>query len=89
MSTDASKSDNVEVLKSYDPDSPQYTINELRHEIDNIIKRGGAYHMIVIAIGPRGRALRFGSDDPEGMTNADILWYLEMAKYSHLGLSTA
>jgi hypothetical protein len=75
----------IEVLKSHDPDSPQYTMKELKHEIDNMIDSGEFEHCIVIFVGRNRRIMRFASDDEEGITNADILWYLEMAKYNHLG----
>jgi hypothetical protein len=77
----------IEVLKSHDPESPQYTLKEMKHEINNLIDSGEFEHCIVICVGPKRRLMRFASDHTEGMTNADILWYLEMAKYYHLGFS--
>jgi hypothetical protein len=78
----------IEVLKSYDPEGPQYSLKELKHEIANLIDSGLYENCLVIFTGPNKRAMRFGSDDPDGMTNADILWYLEVAKYDHLGIKT-
>ena len=76
----------IEVLKSYATESIQYTLQELKHELNNMIDNKEVTHLIVIGIAEKGRTMRFGSDDPDGMTNADILWYLKIAECDHLGI---